>query len=112
MSDKATCPVCDSHTSEIYRAFLNEEDCPCCGASAKLIQNLEVIKATRNALKRQQIEDGIIEENAKLKTKIAHMEDVLEVAKGICFEIETDFISLQDGLEKLGKLDFDSAKDK
>lgn len=33
MSEKMTCPGCDSHTSSVLRAYEDGQDCPLCGLS-------------------------------------------------------------------------------
>lgn len=41
MSDKMTCPGCDSHTSGVLRAFGTGEPCPYCGLSHATMSELD-----------------------------------------------------------------------
>lgn len=41
MSDKMTCPGCDSHASAVLRAFEDCEPCPYCGLSWSTAAELE-----------------------------------------------------------------------
>lgn len=46
-----TCPGCDSHTSDIRRAFENDQPCPTCGLSAAAYELIGV--------KRSQADDRV-----------------------------------------------------
>jgi hypothetical protein len=52
MSSKMTCPVCDSRTSAVFGAVMDDQPCPHCGAPASVI--VEV-----NALREQQADQGL-----------------------------------------------------
>lgn len=41
MADKKICLACDSKSSDIHRAFVNNEDCPYCGFPATCTRQLE-----------------------------------------------------------------------
>ena len=41
MSDKMTCPACDSYTSSVRMAFESGNDCPHCGLSADAAIQIE-----------------------------------------------------------------------
>lgn len=51
MSDKMTCPGCDAHTSDVYRAHADGEPCPYCGlsyaASAELDEKRRTVRVSR-----------------------------------------------------------------
>ena len=44
MSDKMTCPGCDSHTSGVLAAFNDGEPCPYCGLSAETTLELRAVR--------------------------------------------------------------------
>jgi hypothetical protein len=71
MGDKATCPVCDSHTGAIYYAFENLSPCPVCGTSFETIQVFKDIKNKKEQYKKAKLEKGVIEEIISLRKELA-----------------------------------------
>ena len=61
MSNKTTCPGCDSYLSDITRAFDAGEPCPVCGLSAQAAFEIEAVRMKRGdeSLK-QQLEEALI----------------------------------------------------
>jgi hypothetical protein len=47
MSEKLTCPGCNSHTSEIFRAISTDDPCPYCGLSARAIIEIDRVRSAR-----------------------------------------------------------------
>lgn len=75
MSEKETCPVCESHTSDIYYNFIERLDCPCCGSSFETVNKINKIREEKKRLKSKGIEKNIVDENALLKEKLALIEE-------------------------------------
>lgn len=44
MSNKTSCPACDSHTSGIWEAFNCGLPCPVCGLAAEVYLKIEMIR--------------------------------------------------------------------
>jgi hypothetical protein len=47
VSDKMTCPICDSYTSSVHWAVSQGEPCPYCGTSAALIEQINELRDRR-----------------------------------------------------------------
>lgn len=47
MSNKMTCPACDSHTSSILNAFEEARPCPNCGLSAEAALEILTVRQKR-----------------------------------------------------------------
>jgi DNA repair exonuclease SbcCD ATPase subunit len=65
MSEKMTCPGCDSHTSSVLNAFENGSACPVCGLSCEATEEILAVrdKKASNDLKTR------VEELLKEKSK-------------------------------------------
>ena len=47
MSEKMTCPVCNSHSSSVLRAVVEGDPCPNCGTPADVILEVEQLREQR-----------------------------------------------------------------
>jgi transcriptional regulator NrdR family protein len=99
MSRKATCPVCESHTSDNYSAFEREDDCPNCKTSFDTIQKINDIRLHEINMKRQAFDKKLVEENNILKEKLVMAEEVAKTSQNRMGEI---LDRLEDLLKDLG----------
>lgn len=85
MGNRAECPACKSCSSDVYAALhYNYKDCPHCGCPHSLLVQWEEMTPIIENLKEKKISKDLIlqienlhEENAKLKTKIHKMYEIL-----------------------------------
>lgn len=62
MSNKRTCPGCDSHTSSVWHAVEAGEDCPHCGLSCSAIIEIDRVQESRaNETAQQRLTDVLID---------------------------------------------------
>lgn len=47
MSQKMTCPGCNSHTSDVFYAVERDDPCPYCGLPAESILAVDVVRQSR-----------------------------------------------------------------
>jgi DNA repair exonuclease SbcCD ATPase subunit len=47
VSNKMTCPGCNSHTSDVLRAFEDGAACPYCGLSAEATLEIQAVRKSR-----------------------------------------------------------------
>ena len=80
MGERATCPVCQSHSSNILHAISNGNDCPYCGCKYDYLVEYQSVEILREQYKSKKISQEIIDqnemlirENYKLKTKISNL---------------------------------------
>lgn len=84
MSEKMTCPACDSHLSSILRAFTEGRDCPSCGLPASVAWDLHRYRNRKadEELARQLGELGkevgnLRRENRALRRALMNVRDVM-----------------------------------
>lgn len=93
MSDKMTCPGCGSHTSSVYSAYADGEDCPICGlsyaASSELIEIRDTVRVSLANDKVKAIaEDALCRagkaeaENERLRRTVEAVREALAEAGG------------------------------
>ncbi|MEO3856181.1 hypothetical protein [Acrocarpospora sp. B8E8] len=85
MSNKMTCPGCDSHSSSILTALLDDRPCPYCGLSAEAMREIEEIRQSRaDEALQARLQDAIKErdeaqrEAAWSKSRLGQVERDLE----------------------------------
>lgn len=99
MSNKWTCPGCQSHTSRIYDVFDGEyENCPNCGLSGEVMREIHRVREQHvSAAVAAQFEELALRagraeaENAKLTAKLKRIRGYFEHfnwdgAEGGCFD--------------------------
>lgn len=84
MGNRATCPVCGSHTSSVLSDLQNGDKCRFCGCSNNLLINYQEILKRKEIYKENKISNNLLEENEKLikensylKTKIDKITEIL-----------------------------------
>lgn len=85
MGNREECPACRACSSSVYKAIhFDHSDCPYCGCSYELLVKWSEMKPELESLKLLNIEKSLIKnneflqtENAKLKTNIKKMYDIL-----------------------------------
>lgn len=80
MSYKETCPGCDAHTSDVARAFANDQRCPSCGLSAAAAKEIMVVRQAR-------ADDAIKAEFAGLRLRADRAERDYERVNSVLSEI-------------------------
>lgn len=84
MGERATCPVCQSYSSNVLHDIQNGDSCRNCGCPNELIKEYQIILERKEVFEKISINTQIIQENEKLiienmalKTKIKKLTDVL-----------------------------------
>jgi hypothetical protein len=82
MSDKMTCPGCNSYTSSILLAFEDERPCPHCGLSAEATTELLAVreKVANDELKAK-LTAALLRAD-KAERRVYRLEDALREIKG------------------------------
>lgn len=82
MSDKMTCPGCDSHTSSVLQAFGNDEPCPHCGLSygtaAELAEKHRTVRLSRANDAVKQIAEEALQRAGQAEAKVEKLERQLD----------------------------------
>lgn len=76
MSEKMTCPVCDSRTSAVLSGVREGSGCPYCGASASLIQQVD-------DLRNRNVESALVEQLVDLGSRAEKAEAEAARLRGI-----------------------------
>lgn len=93
MSEKMTCPGCDSHTSSVFTAYCNGESCPYCDLPHEAFKMIN--DARKNSVSKQIIVEyteskrkavELEKENRLLKAKLSSIE--IEVSRDL-----SDYVS-------------------
>lgn len=84
MGNRATCPICNSYSSDTYADIENGNDCRICEAKNELLSSFQEILERKEIYNKKNICNELLEENEKLnkevillKTKISKLIDVL-----------------------------------
>ena len=84
MGERAECPACKAYSSSTLSDLNNGRDCQFCGCPYQMLQDWFHMQPAIEALKESKIKKELIklldelhEENAKLKTKIHKIYDLL-----------------------------------
>lgn len=75
MGDKATCPICCSHTSGVLAAIVRGDACPHCGASGDLIH--QVLE-----LRHRHAESELRTEHERVLRELAEVRGERDVLRG------------------------------
>lgn len=85
MSEKRTCPACQSHTSAVLRAYLEGTPCPYCALPAGAAEAVEKAREHHVAeetvarlIEAEKRVAAVEHENTQLRWKLAQIGDVLE----------------------------------
>lgn len=78
MSNKATCPACGSHTSDVWAAIRDGTECPVCGLSVEAMVAFDV--AVKRGADEQLVErSAIAEQRAEsAERELRRLQSVLE----------------------------------
>jgi hypothetical protein len=80
MSNKATCPACDAHTSSVWTAFADGDPCPYCGLPAGAAEAFE------NARQRG-ADEALIEQAARAEQRATAAEERCRVLERALQEV-------------------------
>jgi len=84
MGERSTCPVCGSHSSNVWYDVQNRDPCRNCGCPANLLEEYQCILERKQIFSTQKVSTELVEENEKLiienmklKTNIKKMQKIL-----------------------------------
>lgn len=90
MSDRMTCPGCNTHTSSVLNAFENDRPCPHCGLSVEATAELlEVREAVANAELKTKLTAALVRAD-KAEKRVYRLEDALREIKGNLEGLDVD----------------------
>ena len=84
MSEKMTCPGCDSHTSAVLNAYESDGECPYCGLSAEAMYMVTKAKERHASdelitkyTESQKENRRLVKENAMMRLKLNSIEQAV-----------------------------------
>src|ERR1700761_9466131 len=83
MAEKATCPVCKSHSSAVLADIENGKDCRKCGCSNEHLILWQEVLEKSEIYHRNKIHEEIYEENMQLKKQVIFLKTKFEKLKDI-----------------------------